>query len=82
VADKMDYVERDSVLLIQGRKIDLEFESKIEDVFGEQGIFSVLLKEHFGENGKAVTDLFDPSKIGTPMYYFKSEIMKEIGGMK
>jgi hypothetical protein len=59
-----------------------QIESKIAEVFGEHGIFSNLLKEHFGENGTIVRDLFDPSKIGTPMYFFKQEVMKEIGSIK
>jgi hypothetical protein len=79
VADKMDYVEKGfSNLDSRTEARFTEFERKIEEVFGENGIFSDAL----GENGKIIRDLFDPSKIGTPMYFFKSEIMKEIGGIK
>jgi SWIM zinc finger len=79
VAEKMDYVEK-GFSHFDSRTKDrfTEFERKVEEVFGEHGIFSDAL----GENGKIIRELFDPSKIGTPMYVFKNEIMREIGGIR
>jgi hypothetical protein len=94
LTDKIDYVEKrftqfERTMEEMSHNSDsrtkdtfTEFEKRMGEVFGEQGIFSELLKEHFGENGKIVRDLFDPSKIGTPMYFLKNEIMKELGDIK
>lgn len=83
VADKMDYVEKGfSNFDSRTKDTFTELESLIVKVFGEQGIVSQLLEGHFGENGKIVRDVFDPNRTGTPMYSFKNDIMKEIGGIK
>lgn len=86
-AEKLDYIEKEFNKLDSrfDNKLDMmlaELSTKYEMMFGDDGKFSDLLKEHFGDNGKVVKDLFDPYREGTPLYYLIKEVRSEIDEMK
>jgi hypothetical protein len=56
-------------------KMLTELDYKFEGIFGDRGEFSNMLKEHFGDNGKIVKDVFDPHKEGTPLNSLRKEIL-------
>jgi hypothetical protein len=77
VAEKVDYIEKEF------QKLDSKFketfsevtkfmDEKLEDTFGEEGMFSGLLQDHFGEEGTIVKDLFNPNKDGSPLCELKN----------
>ena len=87
VSDNIDYVEKEF------NKLDTKFEgslnnmledleNKSEMMFGDDGKFSTLLEEHFGEDGEVIKNIFDPYKEGTPLYNLRKEIRSELDGMK
>ena len=76
VAGNINYVEKafDS--------LDDKMKQKLELTFGEDGQFSDILKEHFGEDGKIIKELFDPNREGSPLYLLRSELEKDLSGIK
>jgi hypothetical protein len=87
ISDNIDYVEKEF------NKLDTKFEgslksmlenleNKSEMMFGDDGKFSTLLEEHFGEDGEVIKKIFDPYKEGTPLYNLRKEIRSELDGMK
>jgi hypothetical protein len=87
VAEKIDYIQKEFNELDNKFKdtftdVTEELDEKLEGMFGEEGTFSELLEEHFGEDGKIVKELFDPNKEGTPLYNLKSEIENKIEDLK
>jgi len=57
-------------------KLDANFTQSLDSIFKDDGQFSFLLKEHFGDDGKIVKKLFDPHKEDTPLRYAK--LLKKI----
>jgi hypothetical protein len=87
VAEKIDYVQKEFNELDNKFKdtfttVTEELDEKLEGMFGEEGTFSDVLEEHFGENGKIVKELFDPNREGTPLYNLKMEIEKKLEVIK
>ena len=76
VAGNINYVEKafDS--------LDDKMKQKLELAFGEDGQFSDILKEHFGEDGKIIKELFDPNREGSPLYLLRSELEKDLSDIK
>src|SRR2546428_621095 len=72
LAENVDYVEKRFQNLNHDFSDTLdttikEMDKKYEEVFGEKGKFGEIIKQHFGEDGKIIKELFDPNKQGTPL---------------
>lgn len=83
VAERINYIEKafndmshnfDDVLRITVQQLD----KKYEEMFGERGKFGEIITQHFGEDGKIVKELFDPNKVGTPLYNLLNQVKTEI----
>ncbi len=72
VAGNVNYVEK------AFENLDSNFKQKLDLVFGDDGQFSVVLKEHFGEDGKIIKELFDPNREGSPLYALRLELDKNL----
>jgi hypothetical protein len=55
-----------------------EIKNSFKSMFGENGEFASLLKEHFGKDGKIVTEIFDPETKGTPLHKVVTTIEKRL----
>ena len=62
--------------------LDSNFKQKLDLVFSDNGQFSGILKEHFGEDGKIIKELFDPNREGSPLYSLKLELDKNLLGIR
>ena len=83
LTEKIDYIEKEFQNLNHDFTHTLdstikEMDKKYEEVYGEKGKFSEIIKQNFGENGKIIKDLFDPNKEGTPLYNLRNDIRNEI----
>ncbi len=83
LAENVDYVEKRFQNLNHDFTFALdstikEMDKKYEEVFGEKGKFSEIIKQNFGEDGMIIKDLFDPNKEGTPLHNLRNDIRKEI----
>jgi len=81
--ERIDYIEKEFYKLKQefGKSLEetaSELEKQFGVVFGEDGTFSKIIEEHFGENGKLVKQIFDPVIEGTPLYNLRIQIMKKM----
>lgn len=76
VAGNVNYVEK------AFDHLDSNFKQKLDVVFGDNGQFSGVLKEHFGEDGKIIKELFNPNKEGSPLYMLKQEMSKNLGEIR
>ena len=81
--EKIDYIEKEFYKLNQefAKVLDetsSNIERQLKDTFGEEGSFSTIIDEHFGENGKLIKQIFDPTREGTPLYQLRSLIMERI----
>jgi len=47
---------------------------QIDSAFGEDGQFSGILRDHFGEDGKIIKDVLDPNREGSPLHSLRSEL--------
>jgi len=74
--ENVDYVEKSF------NKFTNDIDNKMENIFGDKGQFSELLKEHFGEDGYLIKELMNPSKEGTPLNSLKEELAKMINEIK
>ena len=72
VAGNVNYVEK------AFDNLDEKMKQKLESAFGEDGQFSGVLKEHFGEDGTIIKELFDPNREGSPLYSLRSELEKNL----
>jgi hypothetical protein len=54
--------------------LNSNFTHKLETAFGDKGQFSEILKDHFGENGSIIKELFNPNKEGSPLHLLKQEL--------
>ena len=64
--ERIDYIEKEFYKLRQKFAKNLEetaseLEEQVSNIFGEDGTFSTIIEEHFGENGKLVKQIFDPT---------------------
>lgn len=83
LTDRIDYIEKEFENLNSDFSYTLdntiqELDKKYEETFGEKGKFQEIIKQHFGENGMVMKDLFDPNKEGTPLYNLRNDIRNEI----
>lgn len=85
--EKIDYIEKEFYKLkhkfgeILNETAD-DLEKQIEENLGEEGTFSKIVDEHFGENGKLVNQIFDPTKEGTPLCKLRHLIIEKIDQMR
>ena len=63
-------------------KLRASFAQNLDSVFKDDGQFSSLLREHFGEDGKVVKDLFDPHKDGTPLFALRRALDENLSEIK
>lgn len=82
--EKIDYIEKEFNRLQQKfdailDKTVTDMATHIEETFGEKGTFSELIDQHFGEEGKLIKLIFDPTKEGTPLHQLRTLITEEIG---
>jgi len=83
LTERIDYIEKAFQNLNHDFTDTLEItiqdmDKKYEEIFGEKGKFSEIIKQHFGDDGKIIKDLFDPNKEGTPLYNLRSDLRNEI----
>jgi hypothetical protein len=76
VAGNVNYVEK------AFDHLDSNFKQKLDLVFGDNGQFSGVLKEHFGEDGKIIKELFNPNREGSPLYALKQEMDKNLSEIR
>jgi len=84
--EKIDYIEKEFHKLRQEftgitDKTREDIETQIVEIFGEEGSFSATIDEHFGENGKLVKQIFDPTREGSPLCALRSLIMERLDGI-
>jgi len=72
VAGNVNYVEK------AFDNLDSNFKQKLDSVFGDDGQFSGILKENFGEDGKVIRELFNPYREGSPLYALRLELDKDL----
>jgi len=75
-AGNVDYVEKKFNVL------DASFHQKIEEIFGDNGKFSELLNENFGEDGQLLKDYLNPHKDGSPLNETVKEFTARIEELK
>lgn len=85
--EKIDYIEKEFYKLRKKFSDSLaetasELENQVEETFGEDGAFSKIIDEHFGENGKLIKQIFDPAVKGTPLFELKSTIIDKINELR
>lgn len=87
LTEKIDYIEKE----FQNLNYDFthtldstikEMDKKYEEIFGEKGKFSEIIKQQFGDDGKIMKELFDPNKEGTPLYNLRNDFRNEIFELK
>ena len=71
-AENVSYVEK------AFENLNSNFTHKLETAFGNEGKFSETLKNHFGENGTVIKELFNPNKEGSPLQLLKQELIKSL----
>ena len=67
-AENVNYVEK------AFDNLGSDFTHKLDEAFGEKGQFSEVIKDHFGEDGKLIKELFNPNKEGSPLQILKKEL--------
>ena len=67
-AENINYVDK------AFENLDSNFTHKLETAFGDKGQFSEILKNHFGEDGSIIKELFNPNKEGSPLHLLKQEL--------
>ena len=82
--EKIDYIEKEFGRVQQKfdailDKTVTDMDTQLEETFGEKGTFSELINQHFGEDGKLIKLIFDPTKEGTPLHQLRTLIIEEIG---
>lgn len=87
ITEKIDYIEKkfDGLNAKFSDSLDTtidELDAKYEEIFGEKGKFAEIIKSHFGEDGKIIKELFDPSREGSPLNILRNEMRSEISGLK
>jgi hypothetical protein len=87
ITEKIDYIQKEFMRLNSEfseslEKAETDLDEKFEEIFGEKGKFSEIVKEHFGEDGKVVKELFDPARQGSPLNILRNEIRQEISELK
>jgi len=85
--EKIDYIEKKFLKLHQKfteilKETSDDVENQINEIFGEEGTFSKIIDEHFGEDGKLVKQIFDPTTEGTPLFKLRTLITEKIDGLK
>ncbi len=75
-AGNVDYVEKEFNKLISG------LHQMMEEVFGDNGKFSKLLNENFGEDGQLLKDYLNPHKEGSPLQLTLKEFTTRIEELK
>ena len=76
VTGNINYVEK------AFENLDEKMKRGLDLAFGDNGQFSGLLKDHFGEDGKIIKELFDPNREGTPLHSLRLELEKELSEIK
>lgn len=87
LAENINYIEKEFQNLNHGFTHTLdstikEMDKKYEEIFGEKGKFSEIIKQQFGDDGKIMKELFDPNKEGTPLYNLRNDFRNEIFELK
>ncbi len=67
-AENVSYVEK------AFDNLDSNFSQKLDAAFGDKGQFSEVIKDHFGEDGQIIKELFNPNREGSPLYVLKKEL--------
>ena len=67
-AENVNYIEK------AFENLDSDFSRKLNEAFGEKGQFSEVIKDHFGEDGKLIKEIFNPNREGSPLYILKKEL--------
>lgn len=85
--EKIDYIEKEFYKLRQKFAESLtdtasELEKQLEEIFGKDGTFATIIDEHFGENGKLVKQIFDPTTEDTPLFKLKGIIVNKIEDLR
>lgn len=70
--ENLDYVKESF------ENLDSNFKDQIDNVFGQNGQFSEIIKEHFGEKGKVINDMLNPDNEGTPLHTLKKVLTGEL----
>ena len=62
--------------------LDSDFTQKIDSVFADGGQFSNVLREHFGEDGKIIKELFNPHREGSPLNALQKDLEKYLSEIR
>jgi hypothetical protein len=87
VTERIDYIQKEFNELDKrftgnlDKKVQ-ELDSRFEDIFGEKGKIAEIMESHFGENGKIVKEIFNPTKEGTPLYVLVQEFRRELSDLR
>jgi len=76
VTGNVNYVEK--AFDNMGEKMKMQ----IDSAFGEDGKFSGILKDHFGEDGKIIKDVLDPNREGSPLHSLRSELEGNLAAIR
>ena len=66
--DNIDYVEA------AFENLNSRFDKRMKDIFGDDGDFASLIKDHFGQDGRIIKEVFSPSREESPLYVLKQEL--------
>ena len=67
-AENVNYVEK------AFENLDSNFSQKLDTAFGDKGQFSEVIKDHFGEDGQVIKELFNPNREGSPLQILKKQL--------
>ena len=62
--------------------LDSSFHKTMDEIFGDNGRFSKLIAEHFGEDGQLLKDFLNPHKEGSPLQLTVKEFTARIEELK
>lgn len=87
LTERIDYVQKEFNSLNEKFNQTVDgtvsvLEEKFEQIFGENGQVSEVIKTHFGEDGKLVKEIFDPFREGSPMCELRNELGNEIQNLR
>ena len=75
-SENVSYVEK------AFENLDSNFSQKLDAAFGDKGQFSEVIKDHFGEDGQIIKELFNPNREGSPLHSLKRELDENLDQIK
>lgn len=74
--EEVEFVRQEFNKLNREMEAELnEFRDDLEDWFDEEcGDFATIIEDHFGENGRLVNEVFDPTNNGSPLKKLRLEL--------